>query len=117
MVPYGINLTVPYKRNGTYLLRPQKLLNVNPGKEGIALIGEAAGFISPSSAEGLSYAMKSAVMLAESIKRNAGGFMKIYRKKILKIKYNIVLKNLKSHLMYCPMARGLIMKSGMMSLK
>jgi geranylgeranyl reductase len=117
MVPYGIDLTAPYKKNGTYLLRPQKLTSLNPGKEGIALIGEAAGFISPSSAEGLSYAMKSAVMLAESIKSGAGGFMEVYRKKIQKIRYNIILKNLKSHLMYHPVARRLIMKSGILSLK
>jgi flavin-dependent dehydrogenase len=117
MTRYGIELTAPYKKNGTYLLRPQKLLNLNPGKEGIALVGEAAGFISPSSAEGLSYSMKSAVMLAESIKRNAGGFMSIYRHKIQKIRYNIFFKNLKSHLMYHPMARWGIMKSGILSLK
>jgi geranylgeranyl diphosphate/geranylgeranyl-bacteriochlorophyllide a reductase len=116
MVPYGIDLSAPYKKNGAYLLRPQKRLSLSPGKEGIALIGEAAGFISPSSAEGLSYAMKSAVMLSESIEKNAGRFMEIYRKKIRKLQFNIVLKNLKSHLMYQPMTRGLIMKSGVLSL-
>jgi flavin-dependent dehydrogenase len=116
MVSYGIDLTAPYKKHGTYLLRPQKLWNLTPGKEGMALIGEAAGFISPSSAEGLSFAMKSAVMLAESIKREAGGFMEIYGKKILKIRYDIFLKNLKSLLMYHSMSRRLIMKSGILSL-
>jgi geranylgeranyl diphosphate/geranylgeranyl-bacteriochlorophyllide a reductase len=117
MAPYGIDLTAPYKKNGTYLLRPQKPLYLKPGKDRIALIGEAAGFISPSSAEGLSYAMHSAVLLAESIKRNSARFMEIYQKRIRKIRYNIVLKNLKSRLMYHPMARGLIMKSGILSLK
>jgi geranylgeranyl diphosphate/geranylgeranyl-bacteriochlorophyllide a reductase len=116
MVQYGIDLSSPHKKHGACLTRPQKPWNLNPGKEGMALIGEAAGFISPSSAEGLSYAMKSAVMLAASIQKDAGGFMKIYRRKIRRLKYNIILKNLKSQLMYRPMARGLIMRSGILSL-
>jgi flavin-dependent dehydrogenase len=116
MVSYGIDLTAPYKKNGACLLRPQKPWHLTPGKVGMALIGEAAGFISPSSAEGLSFAMQSAVLLAESIKRDAGGFMEIYGKKIRNIRYSIFMKNLKSRLIYHPVSRGLIMKSGILSL-
>jgi hypothetical protein len=64
----------------------------------------------------LGSAMMSAVMLAASIQNDAGGFMKIYRRKVRRLKYNIALKNLKCHLMDHPMARGLIMKSGILSL-
>lgn len=116
LVGHGIDLTAPYKKNGAYLLRPRKLAELNPGEGGIALVGEAAGFISPSSGEGLSYAMTSAAMLAESIKGDAGGYMGLYRKKIRRIKRDIVLKNLKSRLIYHSRTRGLIMKSGMLSL-
>ena len=116
LVGHGIDLISPYKKNGAYLLRPRKLADLNPGEGGIALVGEAAGFISPSSGEGLSYAMKSAVLLAESLKEDACGWMRLYRKKICGIKCDIVLKNLKSRLIYHSGARGLIMKSGLMSL-
>ncbi len=116
MVRYGIDLTTAYKKNGAYLLRPRKKRHLLAGKDGIALVGEAAGFISPSSAEGLSYAMESADMLAAAIKEDMVGFMASYRQKIRKIKYNIALKRIKSGLMYHPLTRRLIMTSGVMSL-
>ncbi|MEJ2155726.1 MAG: FAD-binding protein [Desulfobacteraceae bacterium] len=117
MASFGIDLSSPYKKKGAYLLRPQKLSDLNPGKEGMALVGEAAGFISPSSAEGLSYALQSAVLLAESIKRDPGGFMGYYRRKIRRLQCNLTLKSLKSRLMYHRMARGIIMKSGIFSIE
>jgi flavin-dependent dehydrogenase len=39
---------------------PKSIREIECGKENIFLIGEAAGFISPSSLEGISYAMDSA---------------------------------------------------------
>ncbi|MCP3926768.1 MAG: FAD-binding protein [Desulfobacterales bacterium] len=112
---YGIDIDNPYKKNGTYLLRPQKSNQLYTGKEMVALIGEAAGWISPSSAEGLSYSMESALMLSESIKKDPDNFMTHYQKATRKLKYNIFLKNCKSHLMYNRFTRGLIMKSGVLS--
>ena len=38
--------------------RPTSLLQLCPGADGVLLVGEAAGFISPSSAEGISYALQ-----------------------------------------------------------
>ena len=117
VLAYGIDLKDPVKKNGTSLLRPEKFTQLNPGDEGVALIGEAAGFISPSSAEGLSYSMESAFLLSESIKKSLINFMPHYRRSTGKIRKNIALKNLKSHLMYNRFTRKLIMASGILSFK
>jgi flavin-dependent dehydrogenase len=49
-------------REGAYVLRPMRMQQLSTGTKGIALLGEAAGWISPSSAEGLSYAYRSALI-------------------------------------------------------
>lgn len=113
---YGIDLSAPAKKNGTFLLRPEKLSQLNQGADGIALIGEAAGWISPSSAEGLSYSMESAYILSESIKKSLNNFMFHYVRSTRKIRRNIAMKNMKSHLMYNRFTRKMIMASGILSL-
>ena len=52
----GIRLGKTVKREGALILRPMETGHVFTGKDGVALVGEAAGWISPSSAEGISYA-------------------------------------------------------------
>jgi len=64
---YGFELNKSVRKNGTYLLRPQASNQIYTGSGRVGLIGEAAGFISPSSAEGLSYAFKSALALSRAI--------------------------------------------------
>ncbi len=49
----------PYKKTGTLIMRTRNSKQINTVNNNIALIGEAAGFISPSSAEGISYALMS----------------------------------------------------------
>lgn len=51
------------------VLRPRSFFDFCPGKGGAFLIGEAAGFISPSSLEGISYAMESADMLSRALSK------------------------------------------------
>jgi flavin-dependent dehydrogenase len=104
-------------REGGYILRPMRTQQLSTGARGIALIGEAAGWISPSSAEGLSYAFRSALMLAEALQTTPHDFEKRYYQKTRALKRNIVLKNLKSHFIYNPRLRKVIMKSGLHSLE
>lgn len=105
-----------HKQEGTLIMRTRKINQINTDDKNIALIGEAAGFISPSSAEGISYAIKSGLMLAESINGNFDNYFKIYNKKIKKIKFNIFLKNLKLIFMYNKFLRKIIMKSKILSM-
>ena len=52
------------------VLRPRSLKDIFLGVDNILLCGEAAGLISPSSAEGISYAVKSAELCANAINLN-----------------------------------------------
>ncbi|MGI6085079.1 MAG: oxidoreductase, partial [Acetivibrionales bacterium] len=79
--------------------------------------GEAGGFISPSSAEGISYAIKSAHALAMSLNMGIEGFQKRYRKNLKPVFRSITLKQMKSLGMYNETFRGIIMKSGILSSK
>ena len=97
---------------GTIIKRPD-LKSVFPGMGTIPLIGESAGFISPSSSEGISFAMKSGFYLADSFnKYGLNNGLKKYYSKTKKIMFSLKLKWFKSKLMYNPFSRGLIIKSG-----
>lgn len=106
-----------HKEEGTLIMRTRKTTQINVLKGNVALIGEAAGFISPSSAEGISYALKSGAMLASSINIDFNDFSKDYLKKVKKIKFNIRIKNIKLIFMYNNFLRKIIMKTGVLSMK
>ena len=103
-------------REGALILRPVKQNQLVSGKKGIALLGEAAGWISPSSAEGLSYAFKSALMLADALRSTPDGFEKRYHEKTRQLRKNIFRKNLKSIFIFNPILRKWIMKTGLQSI-
>ena len=113
----GFGFDKKVKTEGAYIYRPRRLSQLYAGSGNIALIGEAAGAISPSSAEGFSYAFKTAMYLAESLEEGVDGFMDRYRRKLSKIKLNLLVKNLKSPAIYHPSLRKLVMKSGLQSLQ
>jgi flavin-dependent dehydrogenase len=119
------------RRDGAWLLRPLRQSQVLTGKGRVALVGEAAGFISPSSAEGISYAMRSALALATALaacrsgtgegqsarEAEGGGWQSAYRRAAGGLLREISLKNLKSPFMYGPVLRGLVMRSGLLSIE
>ncbi|MGN6710457.1 FAD-binding protein [Anaerocolumna jejuensis] len=112
----GFHFDNKVKTEGAFIFRPAKVSQFNAGRNGIALIGEAAGAISPSSAEGISYALKSSFYLAQSLEEGIDGFLAKYKKRSADIKLNLLLKNLKSPAMYNPFLRQLAMKSGLQSI-
>jgi flavin-dependent dehydrogenase len=99
------------------ILRPVKQNQLFTGKKGIALLGEAAGWISPSSAEGLSYAFRSALMLADALRSAPDGFETRYHEKTGQLRRNILLKNLKSYVIFNPLLRKMVMNTGLQSIK
>lgn len=105
------------KTEGAFIYRPKKISQFYAGKDAIALVGEAAGAISPSSAEGISYALKSSLYLAQSFEAGIDGFLDRYKRKVKDIKLNLLLKNLKSPAMYEPFLRQIAMRSGLKSIK
>ncbi|MBS4538998.1 FAD-binding protein [Clostridium sp. D2Q-11] len=117
LTPLGFNFGNKIKTEGAFIYRPKKVSQFYIGRDGIALVGEAAGAISPSSAEGISYALKSSLYLAQSLDEGIDGFLDRYKQKIKDIKLNLIIKNLKSPAMYNPFLRQLAMKSGFQSIK
>ena len=103
-------------REGALILRPVRQNQLSTGQKGIALLGEAGGWISPSSAEGLSYAFKSALMLAEALQSSPNGFEKRYDQTTHQLRQNIFIKNVKSHFIFRPLLRNIIMRSGLQSI-
>jgi len=113
---YGFEWGRTVWREGAFLRRPGRMQQLSSGKKGIALIGEAAGWISPSSAEGLSYALRSGLMLAEALKEGLTGFERRYYDRSRALRRNIFLKNIKSRFIFHPMLRKVVMKSGVQSM-
>lgn len=111
----GFCLGAPLRREGAWLLRPRKLSQLHTGERGVLLLGEAAGFISPSSAEGISYALLSALNLAEVLLAGSQGVERRYFSKTLPLRVNLLLKNLKAPFMFQPSLRRLILASGLNS--
>ena len=95
---YGFELKEPVKRGAALITRPQSMSQIYLGEGNIALLGEAAGWISPTSAEGLSYALRSALALAQSLQENPCDCLQAYSEK-RRVKLNIVAKNFKAPFM------------------
>jgi geranylgeranyl reductase len=109
---YGYSLGRSLKKRGAFVRRPISTRQLWCGDRTVALVGEAAGWISPSSAEGLSYAFRSALNLAAALWQDAGGFMARYKKLCSRLRRNIILKNMKSPFMYNYHLRNLILRTG-----
>lgn len=108
LIALGLPLEHPVKREACLVLRPARLKEVVTGRDNAFLIGEAAGFISPSSLEGISFALNSARLLAEKFPNQP-----VYAK----LKCKLFLKLLKSPFLYHPTLRKWIMKSGLQTIK
>jgi flavin-dependent dehydrogenase len=113
----GFKLENSVKVEGTHLLRPKNSNQICIGNDQIALIGEAAGFISPSSAEGLSYAFRSSLALAKALREDFSGYHSLYKSYTKSLMWNIRMKNMKVPAMYNRNLRNLIMKTGLLSVK
>lgn len=112
----GYELEECSRRQGAIINRPMHLNQISIGKDNVFLIGEAAGFISPSSAEGFSYAFRSSLALAKSLNSRGGDIQKAYHHHLKKLYGNILLKNLKAPFMYNTLLRKIVMSTGVLSM-
>lgn len=94
------------------ILRPLGFRHLCLGSSDSFLIGEAAGWISPSSAEGISYAMKSARYLAGALDPGPKGGQRRYSWACGSLRRNLIGKWLKSPGMYWSWLRAMVLKSG-----
>lgn len=110
---HGYEFGDEYRSEGTVLIRPAKVGKIVSNNGSVYLIGEAANFISPSSAEGISFGLNSAMALAESLAASDDLTVvgKTFVKKTKYLRSKVVKRNLKSKVLSSKVLRGLIMKS------
>ena len=115
------------------MLRPRSSREVLCGENGCFLIGEAAGYISPSSFEGISFALYSANALAnaanavnELITLTPSPVLRAQAKERIMRDYvsgtaflrrKIDARVVKGYFMFTPALRRVALKSGLMGLK
>ncbi len=105
----GMNLESPLATESCLVLRPRGFRDLKCGRGGTFLIGEAGGFISPSSLEGISWAIETARHLAEALSRPDPE--RAYRRATLPLRLKLVGKELKSPFLYNPHLRRAVMIS------
>lgn len=110
---FGIALGEPFKTEACLVLRPKSPKDFCCGEQGAFFIGEAAGFISPSSLEGISSAIGSAVLLGNILLQGSSRMNERYDAATRKMRAKILMKRLKCPFMYQPFLRKLVMKSGL----
>jgi geranylgeranyl reductase len=111
----GYNFAREAHTESAWIIRPTSG-TIMPGSGRIMLIGEAAGLISPSSAEGISYSLRSAQSLSNAFLTDGAEPSTQYHSYLKGLMKNILIKNLKAPFMYNHVLRGLIMKTGISSM-
>ena len=109
----GMFLGQPVKTEACMVARPglgERFL----GRNGAFFIGEAAGLISPSSLEGISYAMDSARVLAGALNSGKNAAL-CYKRGMRGLRIKLLCKGIKSFFLTCRLTCRLILKSGMAS--
>ncbi len=115
----NIDLNNIAKKEACLVYRPKRYCDFITGKNGAYLIGEAAGFISPSSFEGISSAIKSGEELAKIFIKydNINKITNKYKHKVFKLKIKLLVKTIKRIFMYNYVFRNIIMIFGINSIK
>ncbi len=111
---FGVSLNNEFKTEACTVLRPKNMNSFCSGTENVFLVGEAAGLISPSSLEGISFALDSGRMLAESFEKN--DIRMSYDSKLLKLKFKSLSKLVKGVFMYTPKLRRAIIKNNFLGI-
>lgn len=115
--PYGFCFGAPVKTEACRVLRPASWREFCLGKQGVFLVGEAAGLISPSSLEGISSAMMSALYLSRSFGSSPSyKEHRRYAHSTLPLRIKLWSKLFKCPFMYQPFLRKWVMKSGLQSI-
>jgi len=113
----GFEFAEPVKTEACLVSLPRGLRDFCVGYRGAFLLGEAAGFISPSSLEGISYALNSAYELAVIFNSRHKNPNRAYRVKTLPIRLKLLVKCFKVPFMYWPFLRKYVMKSGLKTIR
>lgn len=108
---YGVNLGQQLWREGALINRPMRQQEIYTGAGRVALLGEAAGWISPSSAEGFSYAFRSATALATALNEGVDGAINRYATLTQPLRRVIGHEIFKSYGMFTPWIRACALRA------
>jgi len=92
------------------ILRPESKSDIFIGNGNVLLVGEAAGLISPSSGEGISFALESGRLCAESFLESNQNPFAIYNKKVQPLIERVLSKINKSKIIYSSKSRKILFK-------
>ncbi len=115
----NISLGAPTKTEACLVCAPRRPSDLILGSDGVYLAGEAAGFISASSFEGISGAVLSGKLLARALSngKNHRTALHLYCKYTRALRFRIIGKFFKRAVLFSAPLRYLIMKSGLFSVK
>lgn len=113
----GFILDKRVKREGSPVRLTRSLGDQYVGEDGVYFIGEAGGFISSSSLEGMSYGMDSASLLATVLNESLDHITSRYRKATFGLRMKLTTRIMKRFFIYRPVVRKWIMKSGLQSIR
>ena len=107
------------KTEACLVTSPRRYSDLVCGGGNVFFVGEAAGFISASSFEGISSAMLSARLLAEAFDggRDGTDILRRYRKNTRGLRFKLYTKMQKRRVLCSPFLRSLVMKSGVRSME
>ncbi len=113
---FGFSFNEAYKTEGCLVLKPKALERFCLGRDNVFLLGEAAGFISPSSLEGISWAMNSAICLSKALKSRMQNKHAAYRRETRSLRLKRFFKAMKCPFLYNSLLRFFVMASGIQSI-
>jgi len=110
----GLRLGSALGREGALLYRPHHPGALVTGGGRVALVGEAAGLVSPSSGEGISYALESGAALAAGLlSGDVEGALGRYRAAVAPLRRKVLSKIVKGALLDRALVRRLALASGL----
>ncbi|QMI03319.1 colicin M resistance lipid reductase CbrA [Citrobacter sp. RHB25-C09] len=111
MDAFQFRFGTPMKSEKCTVLFPSRWKDFVCGKDNAFLIGEAAGFISASSLEGISYALDSADILSTILGRGATKPNEKYQTSTFNLRVKLAVKIVKSRILTQPLLRKILMRS------
>jgi flavin-dependent dehydrogenase len=96
------------KRCGRLLSRPANARQLCAGDDRILLLGEAAGLVSPSSGEGISFAIRSGIAAGVALRRSDP--CRAYRREFSALARKVAAKLTKARVIFTPRLRRLALR-------
>lgn len=113
----GFDFGLEYERAAAPVVRPTRPSHVMLGCRDVLLVGEAAGLISPSSAEGISYALRSGAVVAYALAHGIEGAAERYSIAALPLASEVCAKLAKSSLIASARTRRIALRTGIGALR